>query len=242
MLIYEIKKRKLDIYHLKVEQEKLKRYKKDVLENRNKGYLIYYLWANTPDSIMKFLSSSTIDLNKIDFNIKLPDTNKNRKFSYLKSEPYTKSIQEILNYYEKTNGIFEDKYLLDRYINGEYDASPIVKVLNGHGDDFHLLRTNNTNKEDYGSGREWEIRNLINLPEELYLLQLLLLGKYDLIGEKENLEEQLNLFDIEYLKSIKLSDIMGLFETGLVKGSYEETLEKADKAALVLERIKNKRG
>ena len=42
-----------------------------------------------------------------------------------------------------------------------------------------FLKTDGLEEKNINFHRSWEFNNLIDLPRELYLLQLLLLGKYD---------------------------------------------------------------
>ncbi len=84
-----------------------------------------------------------------------------------------------------------------------------------------FLKTDGLEEKNINFHRSWEFNNLIDLPRELYLLQLLLLGKCDMLVS-ENIRKQLGLFDINYLKSISLSDLREMLETGLVTGSIED--------------------
>lgn len=82
-----------------------------------------------------------------------------------------------------------------------------------------------------------EINNLINLPKSLYLLQLLQHGQYGRLLF-EDITRQLSLFDIEYLKKVKIMDIKNAIETGLVSGTLYDAVSRADVGSIILQKRK----
>ena len=142
------------------------------------------------------------------------------------------------NDYSELRVIEIRKDILERYFYGEYDGILPVSVY-GYDDKFNkeyihrFLKTEELEEKNVNFLRSWEFNNLIDLPRELYLLQLLLLGKYDRVVS-ENIRKQLGLFDINYLKSISLLDLKDMLETGLVSGSMEDIENKASIGGRIL--------
>jgi len=142
------------------------------------------------------------------------------------------------NDYSELRVIEIRKDILERYFYGEYDGILPVSVYS-YDDKFNkeyihrFLKTEELEEKNVNFLRSWEFNNLIDLPRELYLLQLLLLGKYDRVVS-ENIRKQLGLFDINYLKSISLLDLKDMLENGLVSGSMEDIENKASIGGRIL--------
>ena len=81
---------------------------------------------------------------------------------------------------------------------------------------------------------------MLNLPPSLFLLQLLRLGKYDSLISKD-ISDLLELFDIDYLKSINISDIEESISTGLLSGTKEEVIKRAETGSLILQKVRKPR-
>lgn len=126
---------------------------------------------------------------------------------------------------------------VDKYLSGLYDdlvPINIVEYFENRKEIVHsFLKTDGLEEKNINFHRSWEFNNLIDLPRELYLLQLLLLGKCDMLVS-ENIRKQLGLFDINYLKSISLLDLKDMLETGLVSGSMEDIENKASIGGRIL--------
>ena len=130
---------------------------------------------------------------------------------------------------------------VDKYLSGLYDdlvPINIVEYFENRKEFVHrFLKTGGLEEKNINFHRSWEFNNLIDLPRELYLLQLLLLGKCDMLVS-ENIRKQLGLFDINYLKSISLSDLREMLETGLVTGSIEDIENKSSIGGRILAKRK----
>ena len=126
---------------------------------------------------------------------------------------------------------------VDKYLSGlNDDLVPIniVEYFKNKKEIVHsFLKTDGLEEKNINFHRSWEFNNLIDLPRELYLLQLLLLGKYDRVVS-ENIRKQLGLFDINYLKSISLLDLKDMLENGLVSGSMEDIENKSSIGGIIL--------
>ena len=133
----------------------------------------------------------------------------------------------------------QEKEILKKYIDGEYDKLLPTEVV-GNNQKYHFLKAD---KEKLllraSEDKIYRVNNLIDLPEKLYLLQLLLNEKYVEIANK-NIEEQLSLFDIEYLKSIKKKALEELGSLGIIDLNNTSLNEKAqiNKKIIDMARVK----
>ena len=68
----------------------------------------------------------------------------------------------------------------------------------------------------------------------MYLLQH---GEYEKLLSK-NIDEQLSLFDIEYLKSVSIMDIKEMLETGLISETLFDAVSKVNIGSKILRKVK----
>ena len=142
------------------------------------------------------------------------------------------------------------KEIIAKYIEGEYDnlnVKSIIERLPGKNfvyKDYRLLIVENfvDVRNNFAAVREviMGTKNVINLPYTLYLLYLLKRGEFSNLADA-NISEQLSLFDIDYLRSIKLKDIQDILSTGLLSGTMEEVIKKAEIGSKILKKSKIKR-
>lgn len=94
--------------------------------------------------------------------------------------------------------------------------------------------------EDYdekSTQRIKKVQNILSLPEELYTLELLIRGNFELLN-KRDISKQLELFNLKLIKSYPIKDIELLKEIGIID---EEYLNKSTKCGSnVYKKIKNK--
>ena len=220
MLIYDKKDDKVLIYEMKGDNEKIRKYKKGVISRHKNDGLVYSLKTNCHRIKSMFdeaNESSEIHLCDLDYYT--------ARGSYFGEEYSRLQLLEL------------EKDTIERYILGLYDDLVPINVINylkDRKDIVHrFLKTGGLEGKQVSIRMNWEFNNLIDLPRELYLLQLLLLGKYDRVVS-ENIRKQLGLFDINYLKSISLLDLKDMLETGLVSGSMEDIENKASIGGRIL--------
>lgn len=79
---------------------------------------------------------------------------------------------------------------------------------------------------------------IINIPKSLYLLELLLRGRIDLIGDND-ITTQLSLFDINYIDTIDINMLKNICEYELVNQSYDSIIDRVDKGNNVIGKVKN---
>ena len=218
MLIYDKKENSIDIYTLEKKEEEIKKYKKNVIQRNKNNIDFNILSTNNTNTIRSFIERSIISWDDINYD--------NNRGIY--------SQLSIMQPDEKMNEI------LDRYINGEFDKNHITTVAKDlfKGQISNLLNTEHGTWYNLCSDNEnYELPYLIELPYNLYLLHLLKQGRFvELIPE--NIKNQLNLFDIEYIKNVKLSDIQDMIDTGLVYGDIDSIIDRAETGSKILKKLK----
>ncbi len=120
--------------------------------------------------------------------------------------------------------------LVSALINGKFDFNPLIKVIN---DDlratcpyYYLLLTENY-REINNLKPEYQLANILILSEPLYLLQLLIQGKFPRVINAD-ITPFLKLFTFTYVKKIAFLDVVDIMHLGLLKGNLttlEATLE-----------------
>ena len=231
MLIYDKNGNNIDIYTMNPKLEELKRYRKNVMKRQKIEEMFYSLKTNCPNTLIKFNTSEDVDIKFLDYdNDTVIETGYWSRLCPMGDVgPYDKEIQQKI---------------IENYIEGVYDSIRPVKVFDYNWEDDittefnRLLQTEGARIVIKNSqGNVWEIKNMINLPRSLYLLHLLQQGKYgELISE--NITRQLSLFDIEYLKKVKIMDIKNAIETGLVPGTLCDAVSRADVGSIILQKRK----
>ena len=233
MLLYDKKEDSIDIYSIHGKKEELKKFRKSVLQRHKNDNLFYYLRTNNEKTIQKFESAKDIDYKFLDYENSTPlDVGTWSTIGQMK---------EISKYDLQTQ-----QEVLEKYIEGDYDSLVPTRVFEFTWKDDLDCETHRLIKPEEAKvifqnshGNVWQISNMINLPRNLYLLQLLQQGRYDVLTS-ENISRQLQLFDIEYLKNIKLSDIQEMLSTGLVNETIESAIKKAETGSRILQKVKKK--
>lgn len=221
MLIYDKKGDTIEIYTIKEKTEELKKYKKGVI-SRCKEPMFYSFKTNIENTAHAFENSREIWQFKL--NRDYYSVFDNNEFSSLEVIP-------------------ENKEMLNKYILGDYNTlKPIISTDYDYEKQkdkvvHKFIRPEEAKITTYSSNKSWTFNNVIDLPQNLYLLQLLLVGDYKNLVNA-NISKQLSLFEIEYLKSVNLLQIKEMIETGLVSGTLDEAVEKAEIGSKVLSKRK----
>lgn len=185
MLLYDRKDSSIDVYTMRPNNEKIREYKKNVLEEDN---LFYSFKTNYYEIITIFKRKKEFKILNIDnyFKIeKMVDIN-----------DYDKDIQ---------NKIIED------YIDGKYTFICPKKTFLINRDNYfdkkiyYFLESQRIRRKTLNKNRIYEIKNILNLPKKLYLLQLLEQGRFKEL-ENEDIDDLLELFDISFSKNISTTD------------------------------------
>ena len=237
MLIYDKKGDKIDVYSMQAQEEKIKKYREKIISNLNKDELLYSLTTNSANIISQIRSGDNSNMQPLIYSNGVFIDN----IGWLKLVP----MKYIFPYNPQ-----RQKEIIAKYIEGEYDnlnVKSIIERLPGKNfvyKDYRLLIVENfvDVRNNFAAVREviMGTKNVINLPYTLYLLYLLKRGEFSNLADA-NISEQLSLFDIDYLRSIKLKDIQDILSTGLLSGTMEEVIKKAEIGSKILKKSKIKR-
>ena len=99
---------------------------------------------------------------------------------------------------------------------------------------YYFLRPHNEVRHP----REWHINNIISLPKELYLLQLLELGSTGAIPRNEDLSDQLKLYTKKKIGSANMDKLELLINTDIVRQSMNSIYERLEIDEPLLKKIK----
>lgn len=133
-------------------------------------------------------------------------------------------------------GSVNERILLDSYYYGFLNDRNVARIQDLEKIRYLLLKLEIYDSVLYDS-RKKIMREIIELPESLYLLQLLEQGKFSLIGDKD-ISEQLDLFSIDIFNEFSLMELAIMDECGVTENAYERVLEKAKNDAYVLKLVK----
>ena len=231
MLIYDKKDTEIDIYSISANEAKIKYYKKRIIDSLDEDELFYTLTTNSSNIV-----------SKIENNLYQPLIYSNGVFidnrGWLKLIP----MKNTFSYNPQ-----RQKEIIEKYIEGEYDNLDIKSIIERTSkEDFTykshslLLIENFLDTRNTIAGIRvvvFETKNVIDLPNNLYLLYLLQHGEYEKLLSK-NIDEQLSLFDIEYLKSVSMIDIKEMIDVGLISGTLFDAVSKVKIGSKVLQKVK----
>lgn len=234
MLLYNKRDSEIDIYQMNPKEKKLRDYRKKALEKQDT--IFYDLKTNCEDTIQVLFHKDELDIRVLEYNspsqwsfIEKNDMSKKKKKEVKPCDYEQRQIQ---------------KDIVKKYINGEYGTLEPTRVFEFIPKDdldcavYHLLRPENATLINLSDFREiWQVQNMMDLPEKLYLLQLLQLGDFGKL-EFEDITKQLRLFDIDYSKSVKISDVSDMLEIGLVSGTVDDAMKKVESSSKIFQKVR----
>ena len=128
--------------------------------------------------------------------------------------------------------------LLNAYYYGYYVSKDITKIKYLNMLKFFLFTSNQYNNNFYFSSKNIKyITDIIELPESLYLLQLIEQQRFSLIGNKD-ISEQLSLFTIFKTNEISFDELKKVDACGITDNAYDITIKKAEEDKHILKLIK----
>lgn len=224
MKILDKKSDGVDVYEMHQKKEELKKYRERVLSRHKRLEMFYFLKTNNKNTIELLNTLEKVNVNLLYYND--PSTGKFSKISPMRNRTfYDKDIQqEILN----------------NYIEGKFDNVNLVSVYDLIWDEdiecimYDLLKTE---KEKINHEGIWEVKNMLDLPDSLHLLHLLINGKTEMLVDKD-IKRQLKLFEFEYLKTIKEKELKELIEFKEIKSDLENIYRKASSGSEVLRKAR----
>ncbi len=218
MNLFERNGNLIDIYSFEGDKEALIEYRKKILSNMN-IYDMFYSFETTNETIKdRFLKADELDIRFLEHNdIERIDCN---WWSELKRE-------EIDSFSKKT--VCEE--LIRSYINGDYSkVAPTRTFIPEDGLDISINNFLVTKKPYKFFSNEklfYRFENIIDLPGNLCALQLLETGNFSqLVNSWLVFSEQLKLFKIKQISSIKTEDMRNMYNSGLLEGKYEDAMNR----------------
>lgn len=91
--------------------------------------------------------------------------------------------------------------------------------------------------EEVNGKKIMRVEDIIEIPKSLYLLQLLEQEKFTLIA-KEDISEQLKLFNFSYVNSLTLEELQRMDECGITEDAYSKTINKSNNDKHILRLLK----
>ena len=151
------------------------------------------------------------------------ESNAYRRYHVLKSDRRSKRNNEIL---------------LDCYGYGHLSDNRVVQIQYAEMIKYYLLKR--THYDFVGSdsyGKNYIMEDIIQLPETLYLLQLIEQGRFDLLDGK-NVAEQLALYSLSKINEISFEELQKMDACGITEDICTRVINKADNDTHVLKLIK----
>ncbi len=225
MLICDTKQNNINLYMMIEKQDEVKEFKKQIIKEHTQNQLFYELTTNSESTIRAFNSKDEINITLLVYDYIAKN---NQIWSKIASKKNI-SLSEIQKQEE----------ILEAYINGEYDNLVPIEVFKHLWDDgvncclYRFLKIGKQTKDK----RSYKIDNILNLPKQLYFLALLKNGIFEKVMN-EDIERQLKLFELEYVKSISLDDIATLIDANLINSTLDEVISKTQIGSKILSKMR----
>ena len=131
-----------------------------------------------------------------------------------------------------------NEILLDCYRYGFLSDRPIVQIQYDETVKYYLLKKAKysfLSSDKYG--KNYIMEDIIQLPETLYLLQLIEQGKFNSLDGK-SVAEQLSLYSLSKINEIGFEEIQKMDACGITEGICTNIINKANNDSHVLRLIK----
>lgn len=229
MYLFTRNKGMIDVYKVSKDPELLKKYRQKILDKYQDQPIFYTLKTNVSGTVSEFKDSPSIDIESISYTKEAP----------AKKQYYSKLLESD-SFDEST--LVKQREVLNKYLNGEYSELIPSKVyrydyqLRDDIELYYFIKPEHEIREP----REWIFNNVIRLPRELFLLQLLEIDSINRIPSADELDEQLTCFTKEKIGSASMSELKLLIDTDLIRQSIGSVHERLDTDTAILEKIKEK--
>lgn len=218
MFLYENNDQFIDIYKLEPELEEIKKYRIDEMEKIPQNKRVWVAQTNSVNH--KILETSGISISYDKLNCKaLSDILFTFSHSFKTSRKLKQNKQYLQYYYEDDEFIYrlckirkDSEWMYILFLEDEYTFSM-------------------TANESY------TMDGIINIPESLYLLEALLQGNFNLLGDKD-ITEQLKLFDIQHIGRINTDILKNICEYQLLTDSYDSIIHRTNVNKDVVNKVK----
>lgn len=247
MLLYDKKEKSLDVYDFNASQDSLANFRKNKIKPG-------------PDDILDEIEIILIAKTRI-FQRKYSSYGPKPLF-----EVYTKDDRILsANYADdcRDNGfsscveyhdLIKDSYnerLINCYINGHLANRNVVRIEYPYGIKYFLLKRkkykcfyehipqsgDDPNSSYHVHFKDYIMKDIIQLPKSLYLLQLLEQERFKSL-DKEDIAEQLALYTISKINEVSFEELQKMDACGITQDGYSKTIQKADNDAYILKKIR----
>lgn len=225
MYIYNINKNILEVYKLNQNKKAITNYKKEQMNLIDEDKQILY--TETYSGIFgetlvfeDYLNSSSQEPISIEeANKEIPD----RRGNYHKLLPSNMTKEERVS-------------LLEEYYLGKLTNCNVIKIKDKTKIRYLLLKNHKYEKSSAKPTCK-TLKEIIEIPKSLYLLQLLEQGKFQLLNQ-EDIQEQLSMYTIELFRTINLYDLENIDLCELSENVYQNAINKSKNTNHILKRIK----
>lgn len=223
MFLYEKKDNSLDVYSFIGNEQAMTEYRRSkMLEIPEKDRIL------VAESYCDDMSEPPL----LEFYVKKFDT------SIIPMESLNYQVNELRYHFlkvAKANKINNNK-LLDSYYCGNLSDKSVARVQDLDKLRYFLL-PNNIYSADRYDNRYKRLENIIELPESLFLLQMLEQEKFSLLKDKD-ISDQLSLFSVSCIDELCLDELKKMDNCGITQNAYKQTLIKAENDKNILKLIR----
>ena len=219
----------IEIYTMTPNESWIKEYKAEEMKQIPQSEQVITIETNTQPLIDGSISpKKPIDINVRDLN---------SSYGTLAGVKYHKVLEQT-----KTKESIADS--VEAYLEGERNSSPIARIyaINEQKRKLTILRYllldgSYTKRRLFGAKRT--LTDVLNIPESLYLLELLNRGQFDLLDNKD-ITDQLELFAIssEPVKTYTMTELEEMEAYGFAKAPIDRALTNVQKSSSVFARIR----
>lgn len=205
-----------------------------ILFDKNNNCVDVYNFEYLIDDMISFKEQEMKKLDKRDIflsgvvNSKLPNDNGKYDTLYL---PVGDDLYKIFNIIRGQMKEYRVDQMLNLYYRGTFDKLNTITTGDLNKLKYYLFDLNKPEKY-----RDKDIiSNIIQVPETLYYLQLLLNERFDKIKDK-NIDSILDLFKLDKIEEIDINNIHG--SHGYIrKGNLEQVLKKASDDEFIIKKL-----
>lgn len=220
MLLYDKKEKTIDIYEFSADANDLFNYRKQQMEKIPKEEIFYIATAYPRDKDDKPI----LEKQGNSFNSKIIPMwylNSSQHFHFFNTDDKISEGQKQL--------------LLDRLNNGEFDKNKIARVK----DDklrYFLLKSTEYHKDMLSASFDKRVlENIIEVPESLYYLQLILQEKFSFL-DNVDISEQLSLFGLNYVDKFNINELEKIDKLNVVPGAFDRVINKAARDSVIIKK------
>lgn len=211
------------------------------LYKRNEGKIEVYTLVGKPLEISKY-KEYELRRNELKFYTQLsnecPKPLSHDALIMLNNRPVQeKHLNNVVGNWRGDNTLVEDKSadiekFIRKYIQlgSNYDSIQIVTKNDSEEILYRLLLTNRF--YDYN-----RMDGIVDLPEKLYLLNLLEKAKLNELGDKE-ISDQLKLFTLSLYDRLSIDELKRGCDCQLIPGCYNGLIQKVEETEQILRKIK----